>query len=103
MRRPHVASRLPSMNAIEKPGDTYRSGTTQISSSSTNLRAPRTGLLAQRRRPHLLLITVTGCLLVVLVLAGSASRDSLLGIAVAFVFVLAIVGWLTRDLLAVTT
>jgi hypothetical protein len=60
-------------------------------------------VLARTHRPHLFLITVVGCLPVVFVLAASASRDSLLGIAIALAPVLVVTGWLTRNLRWATT
>lgn len=53
-------------------------------------------------RPHLLIATLGCCLLVVVVLADSASRDSLFGIAVALVLVLGATLLIIRDVLAAT-
>jgi hypothetical protein len=89
------------MPSIDKPNDTRRSPSSRTPRLGS-ARFTRTRAFLQPHRPHLLLITVIGCLLVVSLLAESASHDSLLGLAIAFALVLVIIGRLTRDLFRVT-
>jgi hypothetical protein len=90
------------MNSIDKLGNA-RSPDAITMTSSSDARTSRARMVAQTPRPNLLLITLAGCLLVTFVLADAASHDSTFGVAVAFVLLLAVVGWLIRDLLRMTT